>query len=503
MHPANIFQCHGAWPGSATCFSYLIAPYLIGTCLVASSSSRPSVGDSLRRHLRVPGAFHGKVQSTGTQHVNTCDGEHSRRQHTAQARFANPIPSRPSPALDMFLSRVASSTFVCRACRQAASSSTRAHGPAHDPLQASTTWSRPRPRRALSTSPCQRTEKHDAAPVQSPEPTLLQDQAEAAASTEGREPLIAPKQPPPAATTPAAPRPSASVPWYLRTQPSVPSPIHPAQIPDLPPNSPPLLETLLEYISVTAGLDHLSLLDLRHLDPPPALGPKLIMIIGTARSEKHLHVAADRFCRYLRRDHGLNANAAGLLGRNELKIKLRRKAKRMRMLANVGGAAPEGNIDDGIRTGWICCTLGKIEAHPEDTKMPGDDVREFIGFRDVKPGVNVVVQMFTEEKRAETDLETLWGGVLRTHQRRDKTADEALQELEQDLEELEREDVEFDDDSPPDLRTQQPTMEQKQSIPLAQSTVSFHRPRPSPGDMFPSASDGGPPKQLRKLDSKA
>lgn len=275
----------------------------------------------------------------------------------------------------------------------------------------------------------------------------------------------------------AAPAASAasSIPWYLRQQQSVPQVQTPAHVPDLPPNPPPLLDTILQYVSVTAGLDDLELLDLRHLDPPPALGPKLIMIIATARSEKHLHVAADRFARWLRREHGLKANAAGLLGRNELKIKLRRKAKRMRMLANVGGAMPEGNIDDGIRTGWICCTLSKIEAHPEDQHMPGDHVKDFVGFRDVKPGVNVVVQMFTEEKRAETDLETLWGGVVKTHQRYNEAADEKLGVVDADAEDgtaFEPYGKETPDEpgAPPPPPPQQ-----------------FHRPRSTKGDMFPSA----------------
>ncbi|KAF2703690.1 hypothetical protein K504DRAFT_463412 [Pleomassaria siparia CBS 279.74] len=223
----------------------------------------------------------------------------------------------------------------------------------------------------------------------------------------------------------------SNVPWYLRTSIDAVAP-PPVQIPDLPPNPPPLLETLLHYISMTAGLDDLLLLDLRNLDPPPALGPKLIMIIGTARSEKHLHVSADNFCRWLRREHHLRANAAGLLGRKELKIKLRRKAKRMKMLANVGGQEPEGNLDDGIRTGWICCTVGKIEAHPDDTHMPGDDVENFVGFREVKSGVNIVVQMFVEEKRAEIDLETLWGGVIKTHERAGKMADKILEDLDRE-----------------------------------------------------------------------
>lgn len=275
------------------------------------------------------------------------------------------------------------------------------------------------------------------------------------------------------ATIPSSTAPS--IPWYLRQQ-SVPQVQTPAHIPDLPPNPPPLLDTILQYVSVTAGLDDLELLDLRHLDPPPALGPKLIMIIATARSEKHLHVAADRFARWLRREHGLKANAAGLLGRNELKIKLRRKAKRMRMLANVGGAMPEGNIDDGIRTGWICCTLSKIEAHPDDQHMPGDHMMDFIGFRDVKPGVNVVVQMFTEEKRAETDLETLWGGVVKTHQRSNQVADGKLEEV----------DVERQDGTAFKSYGKE-TQDEPAMTPPSPPPQQFRRPRSTKGDMFPSA----------------
>lgn len=235
----------------------------------------------------------------------------------------------------------------------------------------------------------------------------------------------------------------------------------------------------------------MELLDLRDLDPPPALGPKLIMIIATARSEKHLHVAADNFTRYLRREHGLKANAAGLLGRNELKIKLRRKAKRMRMMANVGGSVPEGNIDDGIRTGWICCTLSKIEAHPDDTHIPGDNVKEFVGFRNVKPGVNVVVQMFTEQKRAETDLETLWGGVLRTHQRKDKAAENQLQDM--GVTETENPGIKAEADSVSSRKISDEVT--GPSTPVQQ----FRRPKPTPGDVFPPASNSESTRQLRRL----
>lgn len=327
---------------------------------------------------------------------------------------------------------------------------------------------------------------------------------------------------------------SASLPWYLQSQHTRESSLaevedrHRQNIPELPPNPPPLLQELLDYISITAGLDDLNLLDLRHLDPPPALGPKLIMIMGTARSEKHLHVSADRFCRWLRREHRLKANAAGLLGRNELKIKLRRKMKRMKMLANVGGQETEGNIDDGIRTGWICCTVGKIEAHPADTEMPGDDVENFVGFRDIKPGVNVVVQMFTEEKRNEIDLETLWGGVLKTHDRKNTEAEEKLKALDADYEEeglsVERTQQEMEEEEQAQAQAQAQTQTQYQDtkdppvaaapespkrVPSRQPSDPFPSHEPSPrhwnrssptkGGPFPPSTSRDPSRQLRRL----
>ncbi|KAL6710177.1 ATPase synthesis protein 25 mitochondrial [Coniothyrium glycines] len=405
----------------------------------------------------------------------------------------------------MSVPRIIPSRFVCNACRTASCSPSSRLFPASRALAHSQPLTC-RPLRSFATSTTRRHDKHHLAD-DDPEflfPDAASQSKVALEKTQSiptyRADIEDPALPAQAAATPA----DASIPWYLRESPrymkSAMPGQQPTEIPDLPANPPPLLETLLQYISVTAGLDNLQLLDLRHLDPPPALGSKLIMIIGTARSEKHLHVAADRFCRYLRREHGLKANAAGLLGRNELKIKLRRKAKRMRMLANVGGTMPEGNIDDGIRTGWICCTLGKLEAHPEDQHIPGHNVQEFVGFRDIKPGVNVVVQMFTEEKRVETDLETLWGGVVRTHQRKDQSADEALQQLEQDIKDLEDDTEEVErleqrsaqDHNPSPSIVQAP---KQSSTPVQQ----FRRPQSSAGDLFPPASNSDTSRQLRRL----
>ncbi|KAF2645525.1 hypothetical protein P280DRAFT_465342 [Massarina eburnea CBS 473.64] len=394
-----------------------------------------------------------------------------------------------------------------RACRKAIARSSTPALPQCSTLRASYTPSTSFQRPISSTTIRRAAEKNDLA-TEDPEFSIPESVSMPAESTSDDLNL---------ATESAEANQPVPLPWYLQNRPAL-SPQQAAIIPDLPPNPPPLLSTLLDYIANTAGLDDIAILDLRHLDPPPALGPKLIMLICTARSEKHLHVAADRFCRYLRREHHLRANAAGLLGRNELKIKLRRKAKRMKMLANVG-AIEQGNIDDGIRTNWICCTLGKIEAHPEDVDMPGDNVKEFVGFRDITPGVNIVIQMFTDEKRAETDLETLWGGVLRTGDRKDRVAEERLRELEESLdeEELEEEEEEEEEIDEVDEKLATPRAlrraEKEKAAALAKTTQAppsppsppptphFTKMQPSAGDVFPPASDTRRSQQIRRFHS--
>lgn len=209
-------------------------------------------------------------------------------------------------------------------------------------------------------------------------------------------------------------------PWYLQVetpQPEANPLLKRQQLPELPPDPPPLLKSMLEHISTDLGLDDLTLYDLRQLDPPPALGAKLIMIIGTARSEKHLHVSADRFCRWLKTSHKLSPYADGLLGRGELKLKLRRKARRARLLSNVG-SSEKANADDGIRTGWICVNVGNV---PDGRKsMVYKDLHEdYVGFGEEIDGAKVVIQMLTQEKREELDLEDLWGKSMRRHERKE------------------------------------------------------------------------------------
>jgi hypothetical protein len=132
------------------------------------------------------------------------------------------------------------------------------------------------------------------------------------------------------------------------------------------------------------------------------------MLLGTARSEKHLHVSADRLCRWLRGAYKLRPDADGLLGRNELKLKLKRKSKRAKLL----GKTAADNEDDGVRTGWVCVDVGVVDG-AENSTSSVPEPEGFIGFGRRTDGVRIVVQMMTEEKREEMDLEKLWRGILK------------------------------------------------------------------------------------------
>lgn len=219
---------------------------------------------------------------------------------------------------------------------------------------------------------------------------------------------------------PDTPEPVSQQPWYLQVetpQRGLRSLSERQQLPELPPDPPPLLQPILEHISTDLGLDELSLFDLRKLDPPPALGANLLIILGTARSEKHLQVSADRFCRWLRKEHKLTPYADGLMGRGELKLKMKRKARRARILSRVG-SSERYSQDDGLTTGWICVNVGTIE----DGKGAEEELLEpegFVGFGKKFGGAKVVIQMLTDEKRMELDLEELCEKMLKKHERKE------------------------------------------------------------------------------------
>ncbi|KAK1725940.1 uncharacterized protein BDZ83DRAFT_575494 [Colletotrichum acutatum] len=212
-------------------------------------------------------------------------------------------------------------------------------------------------------------------------------------------------------------------PWFLEVE----APIHPPKedvspLPELPSNPPAILEPLLKYVYEEMGLDDLSLLDLRALDPPPALGPNLLMLFATSRSERHLHVSASRLVKWLRFHHKIEANADGLIGPGELKTKLRRMRRKAKLLGSSAMVAKGG--DDGISTGWICVNLGTSgSTYSEGERF--DSQGKMSGFGGPATGSTIVVQVMTESRRNELDLERLWSQQLvRSEAQERKLADE-------------------------------------------------------------------------------
>lgn len=130
----------------------------------------------------------------------------------------------------------------------------------------------------------------------------------------------------------------------------------------------------------------------------------------------------------------------------------------------------ERGYDDGITTGWICCNLGSVdgavitdaegtgqvmdtegeegvkdksgtELHEvyslKDQERPLDEEAEYSnpseddftyrGFGDVSTAPKIVVQMFTEEKRAEMDLEGLWEARIKRRDARQEEQDRVFE----------------------------------------------------------------------------
>lgn len=175
-----------------------------------------------------------------------------------------------------------------------------------------------------------------------------------------------------------------SVPWYLQDGYAVKSSLVPkrAPLPPLPELSPELLEEIITHLDVELGITGITIMDLRSLDPAPALGCDIIMVFGTACSDRHLHSSAYRVCRWLRTTHSLEPYADGLIGRNARKLIDRRRVRRGSVAATQIGVT-----DESLVTEWVCVNTGYE---------------------------GIVLQLFTKKRRKELNLEALWERKLNT-----------------------------------------------------------------------------------------
>ncbi|KAK6515247.1 ATPase synthesis protein 25 mitochondrial [Arthrobotrys conoides] len=198
----------------------------------------------------------------------------------------------------------------------------------------------------------------------------------------------------------ASSAPSDRTPWYHHStlQPAPRRFVSPLieQMPDLPPNSPKNLDTLLNYLIKELSLSKIKIMDLRDLEPTPALGANTIMLITTARSERHMTIASDKCARYMRSIlEGSQIYADGLIGRGEIKLRERRERRK--------GKRRTAEDEEAMRVGWIC----------------------------VNSGQGIVVQIMTGWKREQLNLEGLWSRKIHTSMKRklkDKLLAEGLSE---------------------------------------------------------------------------
>ncbi|RSL45709.1 ATPase synthesis protein 25, mitochondrial [Fusarium sp. AF-6] len=213
---------------------------------------------------------------------------------------------------------------------------------------------------------------------------------------------------------------SEDVPWFLEVEPPRhPESQHKVELPKIPEDAPEVVGPMIKYIFEDMGLDDISLLDLRDLDPPAALGPNLIMLFGTARSERHLHISSGRFVRWLKKNYNISARADGLIGPGELRTKLRRLRKKAKLLGTNTAIIPGG--DNGISTGWVCVHFSSSGDNTNEAAS-FDDSGRFSGFGAPQTGTTVVVQCMTEARRGELDLETLWQSIFKKNLQENKKA---------------------------------------------------------------------------------
>jgi ribosomal silencing factor RsfS len=173
------------------------------------------------------------------------------------------------------------------------------------------------------------------------------------------------------------------LPWYLREQESDTSllpniDIQQTQLekyPDLPYDSPPLLQPLVSRLFYDHHLQDIVLLDLRNRDPPPVWGSQTIMILATVRSERQFAGVAEATSKWLKVTAGVQPRIDGLPKRESIVIKRRRLRRKSLRKPGYLIAAPRP-------TTWVSM---------------------YTGYQ------GLVLQLFTQQGREEYDLEGLWG----------------------------------------------------------------------------------------------
>ncbi|KAK9254391.1 hypothetical protein V1507DRAFT_480149 [Lipomyces tetrasporus] len=170
----------------------------------------------------------------------------------------------------------------------------------------------------------------------------------------------------------------SSTPWYLREANTHSTVTNLTPLPDIPDDAPQEVTEILNFLATDLGLMELSLVDLRSRNT--TFGPHAIMIVGTARSDRHLIRASEELRVHLKKTYRVKLRIEGLVSKDNLKVQERRIKKK------------------------ISKYTGDVSAYEQDLRSSSKNTWVFFDTR-VK-GINIHV--ITSEKRWQLDLEGLW-----------------------------------------------------------------------------------------------
>ncbi|KAK9369309.1 hypothetical protein V1509DRAFT_620349 [Lipomyces kononenkoae] len=169
-----------------------------------------------------------------------------------------------------------------------------------------------------------------------------------------------------------------STPWYLREANTHATVTNVAPLPDIPEDAPAEVTEILNYLATDLGLAELSLVDLRNRNTQ--FGPNAIMIVGTARSDRHLIRASEDLRVHLKKAYRAKSRIEGLVSNDNLKIQERRiKKKISKYTGDV--SAYENDLRASAKNSWVFF----------DSRVKG-----------------IHIHVITSEKRWQLDLEGLW-----------------------------------------------------------------------------------------------
>ncbi|KAK9477523.1 hypothetical protein V1514DRAFT_353189 [Lipomyces japonicus] len=177
------------------------------------------------------------------------------------------------------------------------------------------------------------------------------------------------------------------VPWYLReavkAAPAELTAHREHNLPDLPIDSTEELADVVGFLAKDLGLLELDVIDLRGRNT--ALGADAIMVVGSARSERHVARAAEELRVYLKKTHRAKVSVEGLVTKERLRVRERRVRKKLSRYT--------GDVSAYERT------LRQRQAFADDQAHWALVIARSRG---------LYVHVVTADKRWELDLEGLW-----------------------------------------------------------------------------------------------